>query len=97
MILTRPSRDTNVNLTLSRQHSDVGNSANKSFLKGTVLQPSRLILNMTIFYLTIPLMILGVAIAIVPLVWAMKHHEEWETSAAPTVLFEDSHDELLAA
>lgn len=33
---------------------------------------------MIVFYLTIPLMILGTAIAVVPLLFAMKHQQEWE-------------------
>ena len=52
---------------------------------------------MTIFYLTIPLMILGIAIATVPLMWAMKHHDEWEENAAPTPLHFDDEEELIAA
>jgi hypothetical protein len=33
---------------------------------------------MALFYLSIPLMVAGMAIAVVPLVWAMKHQAGWE-------------------
>ncbi len=66
-------------------------------MKGKVRQLSRLARTMTIFYLTIPLMILGIAIATVPLMWAMKHHDEWERSAAPLSVEFDDEEELIAA
>jgi hypothetical protein len=52
---------------------------------------------MIVFFITIPLMILGIAIAILPLSWAMKHHEEWEASALPTPLEESRDEEPIAA
>jgi hypothetical protein len=60
-----------------------------------VVHPKPGVLIMTIFYLSTPLMILGIAIAIVPLAWAMKHHEEWEVSSVTPL--ETQHDEELLA
>jgi len=53
---------------------------------------------MIVFFITIPLMILGIAIAILPLSWAMKHHvrmggvPHW-----PTPLEESRDEEPIAA
>lgn len=33
---------------------------------------------MLLFYMSIPVMILGIAVALVPLVWAMRHQNDWE-------------------
>jgi hypothetical protein len=33
---------------------------------------------MTLFYLSIPLMVLGTAVAVVPLLWAMRHQARTE-------------------
>ena len=38
---------------------------------------------MTYVVLTIPIMLVAVLIAVGPLVWAMRHHEEWEARNAP--------------
>lgn len=38
---------------------------------------------MIIFYLTIPFMILALGVAVLPLTWALTHHEEWERSLTP--------------
>ena len=52
---------------------------------------------MAIFYLTIPFMILAVSIAVVPLLWAMKHHEKWENASQAEVMFFEREEELIAA
>jgi nitrogen fixation-related uncharacterized protein len=33
---------------------------------------------MLVFYLTVPFTILAIAVAVGPLLWAMKHQQEWE-------------------
>jgi hypothetical protein len=40
---------------------------------------------MILLYLSIPLMALGVAIALIPLAWAMRHQQSWDADsfAAP--------------
>jgi len=53
---------------------------------------------MLIFYLTIPFMVLGTAIAILPLIVAMKHQHKWEESPTqPVVRGAHRDDEPLAA
>jgi nitrogen fixation-related uncharacterized protein len=39
---------------------------------------------MTLLYLSIPFMVVGVAIAVVPLLWAMGHQQQWEDDASET-------------
>lgn len=38
---------------------------------------------MSIFYLTIPLMIASIAAAVLPLLWASRRHHELERAARP--------------
>ena len=45
-----------------------------------------MVTTMLIFYLTIPFMVLGAAIAIVPLVFAMRHQQAWEDWTTPAVV-----------
>jgi hypothetical protein len=52
---------------------------------------------MIIFYLTIPFMILALSVAVLPLTWALKHHEEWEKSLPSIALVEEEKFELIAA
>jgi len=40
---------------------------------------------MLIVYLTIPLMLLAMAVAVLPLWWATKYHQGWEDHAKPAV------------
>ncbi len=40
---------------------------------------------MLIVYLTIPFMLLGLAVAVVPLLWATRRHEAWADAADPVV------------
>ena len=40
---------------------------------------------MLIVYLTIPFMLLGLAVAVVPLLWATRSHEVWADAADPVV------------
>ena len=57
-----------------------------------------MVTTMLIFYLTIPFMVLGAAIAIVPLVFAMRHQQAWENSTTPAVVRgSQSDNESLAA
>jgi hypothetical protein len=54
--------------------------------KDKVAQPvSRLAQAMLIVHLTIPLMFSGIAVAVVPLLWATKHHQTWEDRVEPAV------------
>lgn len=50
-----------------------------------VRQPTRPANAMLIFYLTIPFMILGTAIALVPLIFAMRHEQALEKATAQTI------------
>jgi hypothetical protein len=50
-----------------------------------VRQPTRLLNAMLIFYLTIPFMVLGTAIAVVPLIFAMRHEHALEQAARQQV------------
>jgi len=53
---------------------------------------------MIIFYLTIPFMILALGVAVLPLTWALRHHEEWEKSLPPLAALEEEEDhDLIAA
>jgi hypothetical protein len=52
---------------------------------------------MIIFYLTIPFMILALGVAVLPLTWALKHHEEWERSLTPVTNLDREKLVLLAA
>ena len=36
---------------------------------------------MFIVYLTIPLMLVGIAVAVLPLLWATKYHQGWQDHA----------------
>jgi hypothetical protein len=47
--------------------------------------PLRLAQIMLIVYLTIPFMLLGLAVAVVPLLWATRRHEAWADAADPVV------------
>jgi len=49
------------------------------------------------FYLTIPFMILAIAIAVVPLIWTMRHHQTWEELPLRTSVPADVTDERVAA
>ncbi len=40
---------------------------------------------MLVFYLTIPFMLLGAAIAVVPLIFAIRHQQQWEEATAPAI------------
>jgi hypothetical protein len=52
---------------------------------------------MLIFYLTIPFMLLGATIAIVPLIFAMRHQHEWEDAAMEPAVRTQQQEEPLAA
>jgi hypothetical protein len=52
---------------------------------------------MIIFYLTIPFMILALGVAVLPLTWALKHHENWDKSLVTVSDFEEKELELVAA
>jgi hypothetical protein len=65
--------------------------------KDKVRRPSGPARTMIIFYFTIPLMILGTAIAIVPLVFAMRHQYEWEDPARQPAAAARREAERLAA
>ena len=49
-------------------------------------------------YLTIPLMLIAITLAVVPLLWGIKHQLEWEEcDLARVVSFEDDDDARIAA
>jgi nitrogen fixation-related uncharacterized protein len=48
---------------------------------------------MTLLIISIPFMILGFAIALAPVLWAMTHQSEWEAAEAQSVLASDREPE----
>jgi len=48
---------------------------------------------MLIFYLTVPFMLLGAAIAIVPVMFAMRHEHEWQDGAPQPVIQDFRRDQ----
>jgi hypothetical protein len=49
------------------------------------------------FYLTVPFMILAIAIAVGPLIWTIRHHQEWEGSPMRAASPAKVPDERVAA
>jgi hypothetical protein len=56
-----------------------------------------LVEKMLVFYLTVPFMILAIAIAVGPLLWAMKHRQEREELPLPAAPSTTAPDERVAA
>ena len=52
---------------------------------------------MFVIDLTVPLMLVAVAIAVVPLLWGMKHQLEWEECDLASVVLIDDEDARIAA
>lgn len=52
---------------------------------------------MFVIYLTIPLMLFAIAVTVVPLLWAMRHHERWETQHSPVAVPEFKSADRMAA
>jgi hypothetical protein len=52
---------------------------------------------MFVVYLTVPFMLLAIAVTVVPLVWAMRHHERWDREHSPVAVPAFRSEDRMAA